>query len=102
MPSHQSRKQVVRVPVKEFITVAFAEDIELAKEYKKMLAKEDIPGLKSTLASATASLNKVTALAEKFGSREERAKLLAENTDDRSYMDETTLEEAFEDGIDEE
>jgi len=43
MPSHQTRKQVVRVPVKEFITVAFAEDMELAKEYKDLLAKEDIP-----------------------------------------------------------
>ena len=43
MPSHQSRKEVVRVPVKEFVTVAFAEDMDLAKEYKRLLAKEDIP-----------------------------------------------------------
>ncbi len=42
MPSHQSRKQVVRVPVKEFVTVAFAEDIELAREYKKLLGQEGI------------------------------------------------------------
>jgi hypothetical protein len=43
MPSHQTRKQVVRVPVKEFVTVAFAEDMDLAKDYKRLLAKEDIP-----------------------------------------------------------
>ena len=43
MPSHQSRKEIVRVPVKEFVTVAFAEDMDLAKEYKRLLAKEELP-----------------------------------------------------------
>ena len=43
MPSYENRKQAVRVPVKEFVTVAFAEDMDLAKEYKKLLAKENIP-----------------------------------------------------------
>ena len=43
MPSHENRKQAVRIPVKEFVTVAFAEDMDLAKEYKELLAKENIP-----------------------------------------------------------
>ena len=43
MSNRRSRNQVARVPLKDFVTVAFAEDMELAKHYKKLLSDENIP-----------------------------------------------------------
>ena len=43
MTIHRKKKQNVRIPLKEFVTVAFAEDMDLAKQYKKLLNDDDIP-----------------------------------------------------------
>ena len=43
MANHQKRKQTPQNSLKEFVTVAFAEDMELAKQYKKLLNDGEIP-----------------------------------------------------------
>jgi hypothetical protein len=43
MASNRNKKQSSRTPLKEFVTVAFAEDMDLAKDYKKLLNDESIP-----------------------------------------------------------
>ncbi len=43
MVSNHKKKQSSRTSLKEFVTVAFAEDMELAKDYKKLLSDENIP-----------------------------------------------------------
>ena len=43
MASNRNKRQNSRTPLKEFVTVAFAEDMDLAKEYKKLLSDENIP-----------------------------------------------------------
>ncbi len=43
MAGNQKKKQSSRTSLKEFVTVAFAEDMELAKDYKKLLSDENIP-----------------------------------------------------------
>lgn len=41
--SPRKKKNQGQTSLKEFVTVAFAEDMDLAKQYKKMLVDEDIP-----------------------------------------------------------
>ena len=41
--SPRKKKNQGQTSLKEFVTVAFAEDMDLAKQYKKMLTDEDIP-----------------------------------------------------------
>ncbi len=43
MADHRKRKETRQNSLKEFVTVAFAEDMELAKQYKKLLNDGDIP-----------------------------------------------------------
>jgi len=43
MNNRRNKKRTGRTPVKEFVTVAFAEDMELAKQYKKLLNEDEIP-----------------------------------------------------------
>ena len=43
MTSRRKKKHEGQTSLKEFITVAYAEDMDLAKQYKKMLSDEDIP-----------------------------------------------------------
>ncbi len=43
MAGNHKKKQSSRTSLKEFVTVAFAEDMELAKDYKKLLNDENIP-----------------------------------------------------------
>ena len=43
MPNRHKKKQSSRTQLKDFVTVAFAEDMDLAKHYKKILSEEDIP-----------------------------------------------------------
>ncbi len=43
MANRRKRKETRQNSLKEFVTVAFAEDMELAKQYKKLLNDEDIP-----------------------------------------------------------
>ena len=43
MTSRRKKKQSGQTSLKEFVTVAYAEDIELAKQYKKMLKADGIP-----------------------------------------------------------
>jgi len=43
MPNHRKKKPGQPATLKEFVTVAFAEDMELAQEYKKLLNDGDIP-----------------------------------------------------------
>lgn len=43
MTDHRKRKENQQSSLKEFVTVAFAEDMELAKQYKKILNDGDIP-----------------------------------------------------------
>jgi hypothetical protein len=43
MTNRRKKKQSSEVSLKEFVTVAFAEDMDLAKEYKKLLNDENIP-----------------------------------------------------------
>ena len=43
MTDHRKRKENRQGSLKEFVTVAFAEDMDLAKQYKKLLNDGDIP-----------------------------------------------------------
>ena len=43
MNNRRNKKRTCRTPLKEFVTVAFAEDMELAKQYKKLLNEDEIP-----------------------------------------------------------
>jgi len=43
MNNRRNKKRTCKTPVKEFVTVAFAEDMELAKQYKKLLNEDEIP-----------------------------------------------------------
>lgn len=43
MPKKTTKQNSGNVQVHEFVTVAFAEDMELAKQYKEMLAEHEIP-----------------------------------------------------------
>lgn len=43
MVNRRKKKQSSQTSLKEFVTVAFAEDMDLAKEYKKLLNDESIP-----------------------------------------------------------
>ncbi len=48
MPNRKKKKRPSSVAVKEMVTVAFAEDMDLAKQYKKLLNENDIPaGIRS-------------------------------------------------------
>ena len=42
MANRHNKKRSTRTPLKEFVTVAFAEDMDLAKQYKKLLTDDDI------------------------------------------------------------
>lgn len=48
MANRRKKKQVSPASLKEFVTVAFAEDMELAKEYKQLLNEGDIPAVIKT------------------------------------------------------
>jgi hypothetical protein len=43
MPSHKKKKSVSGTTLKEMVTIAFAEDIDLAKQYKQLLLDNEIP-----------------------------------------------------------
>ncbi len=43
MANHRKKKETRQNSLKEFVTVAFAEDMELAKQYKKLLNEDEIP-----------------------------------------------------------
>jgi hypothetical protein len=43
MTKHRKKSQQSSTSLHEFVTVAFAEDMELAKQYKKILNESDIP-----------------------------------------------------------
>ena len=45
MPKRVKKETANATAVKDFITVAFAEDMDLAKQYKQMLAEHEIPVL---------------------------------------------------------
>jgi hypothetical protein len=45
MVNRHNKKRNARTPLKEFVTVAFAEDMDLAKHYKKILSEDDIPSI---------------------------------------------------------
>jgi len=45
MANRHNKKRNARTPLKEFVTVAFAEDMDLAKHYKKLLSEDDIPAI---------------------------------------------------------
>lgn len=48
MANRHRKKQESQASLKEFVTVAFAEDMELAKEYKQLLNEGDIPAVIKT------------------------------------------------------
>jgi len=41
--------------LKEFVTVAFAEDMDLAKQYKKLLSNDEIPAIIKTQSDSSSS-----------------------------------------------
>ncbi len=43
MANYGKKSQKTRVRLQDLVTVAFAEDMELAKQYKKMLNESEIP-----------------------------------------------------------
>lgn len=43
MTGRRGKQRNSNVPVSEFVTVAFAEDMDLAKQYKELLTDSDIP-----------------------------------------------------------
>ncbi len=45
MADRSKKKQSTRAHLQDFVTVAFAEDMELAKQYKKMLKESEIPAV---------------------------------------------------------
>ena len=62
MASNHKKKQSSRTSVKEFVTVAFAEDMELAKEYKKLLSDENIPVAIKDQPDSSSGFNGITVL----------------------------------------
>ena len=48
MTNRHKNKQTSQASLKEFVTVAFAEDMELAKDYKKLLNEGEIPAVIKT------------------------------------------------------
>jgi hypothetical protein len=48
MTNRHKKKQTTQASLKEFVTVAFAEDMDLAKDYKKLLNEGDIPAVIKT------------------------------------------------------
>ena len=55
MANRHNKKQNARTPLKEFVTVAFAEDMDLAKHYKKLLSENDIPAIIRTQSESSSS-----------------------------------------------
>ncbi len=55
MANRQNKKRVTRTPLKEFVTVAFAEDMDLAKQYKKLLTDDDIPAVIKSQSESSSS-----------------------------------------------
>ena len=55
MTNRQNKKRVTRTPLKEFVTVAFAEDMDLAKQYKKLLTDDDIPAVIKSQSESSSS-----------------------------------------------
>ena len=45
MGNRNNKKQNTRSTLQEFVTVAFAEDMELARQYKKVLTDSEIPAM---------------------------------------------------------
>ena len=43
MNNRRNNKRTCRTPLKQFVTVAFAEDMQLAKQYKNLLNEDEIP-----------------------------------------------------------
>ncbi len=43
MAKNDRKKEDSRAALQDFVTVAFAEDMDLAKQYKKMLTESEIP-----------------------------------------------------------
>ena len=43
MPSRKNKKTGPRTALKEMVTIAFAEDVDLAKQYKQLLLDNEIP-----------------------------------------------------------
>ena len=43
MPKRDKKESANATAVKDFVTVAFAEDMDLAKQYKQMLTENEIP-----------------------------------------------------------
>jgi hypothetical protein len=55
MRNHRKKKPGRPATLKEFVTVAFAEDMELAQEYKRLLNEGDIPAAIKTQPDTTGS-----------------------------------------------
>jgi hypothetical protein len=55
MANRHNKKRSVRTPLKEFVTVAFAEDMDLAKQYKKLLSNDEIPAIIKTQSDSSSS-----------------------------------------------
>jgi hypothetical protein len=55
MANRHNKKRNARTPLKEFVTVAFAEDVDLAKHYKKLLSDDDIPAIIRTQSESSSS-----------------------------------------------
>ena len=53
MAGRRSKKKLNEVALEELVTVAFAEDMELAKQYKEMLNENSIPAIIKKNASST-------------------------------------------------
>ena len=53
--AHRHQKKNGQVSLKEFVTVAFAEDLDLAKQYKKLLNDNNIPSAIKTQSESSSS-----------------------------------------------
>jgi len=62
MPNRRKKKPGREATLKEFVTVAFAEDMELAQEYKRLLNEGDIPAAIKTQPDAATGFSGIAVM----------------------------------------
>ena len=66
MANRRKKKETMQASLKEFVTVAFAEDMELAKEYKQLLNEGDIPAVIKTQQDAGSGFPGIAVMVPEF------------------------------------
>jgi len=64
MANRKNKKQNTHTTLKELVTVAFAEDMDLAKQYKKLLAENDITAVINTKPDISPAVNGIAVMVQ--------------------------------------